>query len=46
MDYSKQNPKIFEQVFEEVPGLNMYSYHRSPRGLVIAENPTTHVKKI
>jgi len=46
LDYSRQNPRIFEQAFETVPGLNMYSYHRTPSGLKIIENPTRHVKEL
>ncbi len=46
LDYSRQNPRIFEQAFESVPGFNMYSYHRTPGGLVIAENPTKHVREL
>jgi hypothetical protein len=46
LDYSRQNPKIFEQAFKEVPGLNMYSYHRLSSGLAIATNPSRHVKNL
>jgi hypothetical protein len=44
LDYSIQNPNILEQAFEEIPGINMYSYHRMPSGLVIVENPSRHTK--
>jgi hypothetical protein len=44
LDYSRQNPRIFEQAFESRQGYNFYSYHRMPSGLVIVENPNQHVK--
>jgi len=44
LDYTIQNPRIFEQAHEKFPGLNFYSYHRTPSGLVIVENPDKHVK--
>jgi len=46
LDYSRQNPKIFEQAFKTIPGLNFYSYHRTPEGLVIAEVPNRHIKRL
>jgi len=46
LDYSRQNPKIFEQAIKEVPGLNMYSYHRTPSGLIIVENPIRHITEL
>ncbi len=46
LDYSKQNPLVFEQVQETYPGHNFYSYHKTPKGLVIIENPLRHVKDI
>src|SRR3989338_4250365 len=46
LDYSQQNPRIFEQAFERFPGENCYSYHRTPRGLVLVENPERHVKSL
>jgi len=45
-DYSKQNPNLFKQIFQEIPGMNMYSYHRTKEGLVIAENPERHIKEL
>jgi len=45
LDYSATNPEIFNNTFDEVPGLNMYSYHRLPSGLVIVENPK-HVREL
>ncbi len=44
LDYSKQNPKIFEQAFTSRPGYNFYSYHRTPAGLVLVENRDQHVR--
>ena len=44
LDYSRQNPLIFQQAFETFPGFNFYSYHRTPSGLLIAENLEKHVK--
>ena len=44
LDYSRQNPRILEQAFETFSGLNFYSYHRTPSGLVIVENPNQHAK--
>ena len=44
LDYSRQNPKIFEQAFTSRPGYNFYSYHRTPAGLVLVENLDRHVK--
>jgi hypothetical protein len=46
LDYSRQNPRIYEQAFESLPGYNMYSYHRLSSGLVIVENPERHVKDL
>ena len=46
LDYSQQNPRIFEQAFERFPGENCYSYHRTPRGLVLVENPERHVRSL
>ena len=46
LDYSRQNPRILEQAFETFPGLNFYSYHRTPSGLIIVENPNQHVKSL
>ena len=45
-DYSRQNPNIFEQAIETLPGYNFYSYHRTPNGLVMIENPSRHVKEL
>lgn len=44
LDYSRQNPRIFEQAFEALAGFNFYSYHKTPEGLVIVENPNQHAK--
>ncbi len=44
LDYSRQNPQIFEQAFNEMYGFNFYSYHKTPSGLIIVENPDRHVK--
>lgn len=46
LDYSVQNPRIFEQAFEQLPGCQFYSYHRRPSGLVIVESPNRHVKTL
>ncbi len=46
LDYSKQNPKIFEQAFTSRPGYNFYSYHRTPTGLVLVENQNQHVRGV
>ena len=46
LDYSRQNPDFFEQAFEKVPGLNLYSYHKTKDGLVLISNPEEHVKEI
>ncbi|MFC1649069.1 hypothetical protein ACFL1B_06480, partial [Nanoarchaeota archaeon] len=46
LDYSVENPNLFDQAFKEYPGLTMYSYHRTPSGLVIAANPTSHVLEL
>lgn len=45
-DYSLQNPLIFEQAHETLPGYNFYSYHRTPSGLVIVSENARHVKSI
>ncbi len=45
-DYSRQNPRVFEQAFESIPGYNFYSYHRTPQGLLIVSNPNEHIKEI
>ncbi|MDP3640741.1 MAG: hypothetical protein Q8R53_06115, partial [Nanoarchaeota archaeon] len=42
--YSRQNLRIFEQAFERMPGRTFYSYHRTPGGLVLVENPERHVR--
>ncbi len=44
LDYSKQNPRIFEQAFKKFPGLKFYSYHKTQNGLVIVENPDMHIE--
>lgn len=44
LDYSRQNLRIFEQAFERMPGRTFYSYHRTPGGLVLVENPERHVR--
>jgi len=44
LDYSRQDPLIFEQGFEPMPGYNRFSYHRTPSGLVMVQNPTRHVR--
>ena len=41
-DYSVKNPRVFEQVFRKVPGLNMYSYHTTSEGVVIVSNRDEH----
>lgn len=46
LNYLIRNPDIFAEKLESVPGFNMYSYHRRPSGLVIAENPTRHIKDL
>ncbi len=46
LDYSRENPKIFEQVFKQIPGYNFYSYYRRPSGLVMVENPNQHVETL
>lgn len=44
-DYSRQNPKIFEQAFRSMAGRNFYSYHRTAAGLVLVENRDQHVRR-
>ena len=46
LDYSAQNPHIFEQAFDWMPGCKMYSAHRRPGGLVIAENRDRHIRRL
>ena len=46
LDYSRQNPGILDQAFERMPGYNFFSYHRTPSGLVIVENPNQHAKTL
>ena len=41
-DYSIQNPRVFEQAFGRVPGFNMYSYHKSKKGLILISNKDEH----
>ncbi len=45
-DYSRQNPRIFEQAFASLPGRDFYSYHQTERGLVIVEEKNKHVRTI
>lgn len=44
LDYSRQNPHILDQAFEQIPGYNFFSYHRTPNGFAIVENPSQHAK--
>jgi len=46
LDYSRENPGIFEQAFEHMPEHHLFSYHKTPSGLVIVENPSQHVKTL
>jgi len=46
LDYSRQNPKVLEQAIEYLPRYNFYSYHRTPNGLMMVENPCRHVTGI
>lgn len=41
LDYSVENPKIFEQA-SGLTGYNFYSYHRTPSGLILIENAGEH----
>ena len=43
LDYSVENPRLFEQVFKQLPGYTFYSYHRTPTGIVLVANPNQHV---
>jgi hypothetical protein len=46
LDYTIQNPDIFNQAFERLPGYAFFSYHRTPKGLVLVGNPHEHVKTL
>lgn len=46
LDYSRPNPKVFEQAFRNLQGYNFYSYHRGSNGLVLVENPDKHIEHI
>jgi hypothetical protein len=45
LDYSVQNPKIFEQA-TDIPGFNFYSYHKKESGIVLVENLGKHIKEL
>ncbi|MEM2121576.1 MAG: hypothetical protein QXU20_02890 [Candidatus Woesearchaeota archaeon] len=46
LDYSKQNPKIFEEKIKEEIGRKFYSYHKTLDGFVIVENLDKHVEEL
>lgn len=41
-DYSLQNPRVFEQAFQRMPGYKMYSYHSTPNGVLLIANMDEH----
>jgi hypothetical protein len=43
LDYTVDNPRLFEEVEHHVPGYDMYSYHRDGDSWRIAVNPAFHV---
>lgn len=47
LDYSVENPHVFEQAFLSLPGFNFYSYHQLGRNnLFMVENPEKHITEI
>lgn len=46
MDYSRQNPDVFNQAHEKIADFQRFSYHRTPEGLIIVSNPEVHVKEL
>lgn len=47
LDYSRQNPRVFDQAVKHLFGVDFYSYHRNKDGkLILVSNSSTHVTQL